>query len=56
MKHNITLNEDTIIKLQELFIEIDEETAKPVLECNIDIVTNNQYEILGIIKKLVLRG
>ena len=54
MNNQIALNEETIIKLQELFCEIDEETHKPVLECNIDIITNNQYEILDIVKRLVM--
>jgi hypothetical protein len=54
MNNQITLNEETIIKLQELFIEIDEETNKPESEYNLDTVVSNQYEILDIVKKIVL--
>jgi len=53
MKNQITLNEDTIIKLQQLYNQIDRESKKPPLECNIDVVTVNQFKILDTIKEII---
>ena len=56
MKQNITLNEDTIIKLQELLVEIDEEESKANYdEIDADLVLENTYKILNIVRKVVLR-
>lgn len=55
MKNNITLTNDTINELKKLFNEIDEETNKPCMKCNIDTVTFNQYKILDTIKDLLFK-
>ena len=53
--NKIELDEDTIIKLQELIIEIDDEESKADYdEIDEDVVCNNIYNILDIVRKLVL--
>jgi hypothetical protein len=55
MKKHITLTKETIETLKTLYNQIDEEMNKPCIECNIDIVTENQYKILDTIKELIFQ-
>lgn len=49
----ITLTNETIFLLKTLYTQIDIEMGKPCNETNIDVVTENQYKILGTVKKIV---
>jgi hypothetical protein len=47
------LNKETIEMLKKLYNEIDEESNKNCKDCNIDIITENQFKILDTIKEIV---
>lgn len=49
----ITLDNETVFLLKTLYTQISVEMSKPALECNIDIVTENQYKILDTIKDVI---
>lgn len=53
MKNQITLTKETIEELRTLYNQIDEESNKSCMECDIDKVTFNQYKILDTIKELI---
>ena len=53
MNKTITLNQETIERFKKLYIEIDRELNKPCNECNVDIVTENQYEILNTFQEIL---
>ena len=55
MKKRITLTKETIETLRILYTQIDEENKKSVNECDIDIITENQYKILDTIKELIFK-
>ena len=51
----ITLDNETIFLLKTLYTQISIEMDKPCNECNIDIVTENQYKILDTIKGIIFK-
>ena len=53
MNKQITLTNETINELKKLYNEIDIESNKNCNDCNIDIITENQFKILDTIKELI---
>ena len=51
----IILDEKTTFLLKTLYTQIDIEMSKSCNECNIDIVTENQYKILDTIKDIIFK-
>lgn len=53
MNKQITLTNETINELKKLYNEIEIESNKNCNDCNIDVITFNQYKILDIVKELI---